>query len=83
LPRARKALRRSAAAAGPDDGDQDLASDADGLEKAGRGLAAVGLPVEGLVRTDLGDLSLGEQRPGSIRALTRKEIGDLQRAVGL
>ena len=46
-------------------------------------LAAVGLPVEGLVRTDLGDLSLGEQRPGSIRALTRKEIGDLQRAVGL
>ena len=46
-------------------------------------LAAVGLPVEGLVRTDLGDLSLGEQRPGIIRALTRKEIGDLQRAVGL
>ncbi|MFS0900986.1 pseudouridine synthase [Mycolicibacterium litorale] len=46
-------------------------------------LAAVGFPVQELVRTDIGAVSLGEQRPGSIRALTRKEIGDLYRAVGM
>jgi 23S rRNA pseudouridine2605 synthase len=28
-------------------------------------------------------VSLGEQRPGSIRALRRNEIGDLYKAVGL
>lgn len=46
-------------------------------------LAAVGFPVQALVRTDIGPLQLGNQRPGSIRALTRKEIGDLYRAVGM
>ena len=46
-------------------------------------LAAAGFPVLELVRTDIGEVSLGNQRPGSIRALTRKEIGALQRAVGL
>jgi len=46
-------------------------------------LAAVGFPVQELVRTDIGTLTLGEQRPGSIRALTRKEIGELYQAVGL
>ena len=46
-------------------------------------LAAVGLPVQALVRTDIGAVSLGQQRPGSIRALGRNEIGDLYRAVGL
>lgn len=46
-------------------------------------LAAVGYPVEALVRTDIGAVSLGDQRPGSIRALTRKEIGELYKAVGL
>ncbi len=46
-------------------------------------LAAVGFPVQTLVRTDIGAVSLGEQRPGSIRALGRKEIGELYRAVGL
>ena len=46
-------------------------------------LAAVGFPVQALVRTDVGAVSLGEQRPGSIRALTRKEVGELYRAVGL
>jgi 23S rRNA pseudouridine2605 synthase len=46
-------------------------------------LAAVGFPVQELVRTDIGPLPLGNQRPGSIRALTRKEIGDLYRAVGM
>jgi 23S rRNA pseudouridine2605 synthase len=46
-------------------------------------LAAVGFPVQALVRTDIGAVSLGDQRPGSIRALARNEIGDLYRAVGL
>ena len=46
-------------------------------------LAEVGFPVEALVRTDIGPLALGNQRPGSIRALTRKEVGELYRAVGL
>jgi 23S rRNA pseudouridine2605 synthase len=36
-----------------------------------RMLAAVGFPVQTLVRTDLGAVTLGEQRPGSIRALRR------------
>jgi 23S rRNA pseudouridine2605 synthase len=44
---------------------------------------AVGFPVQALVRTDIGTVSLGEQRPGSIRALRRNEIGDLYKAVGL
>lgn len=46
-------------------------------------LAAVGYPVQELVRTDIGTVSLGDQRPGSIRVLTRKEIGELYKAVGL
>jgi 23S rRNA pseudouridine2605 synthase len=46
-------------------------------------LAEVGFPVQELVRTDIGAVTLGDQRPGSIRALTRKEIGDLYRAVGM
>ena len=46
-------------------------------------LDAVGYPVEALVRTDIGSVALGEQRPGSIRALTRKEVGELYKAVGL
>lgn len=46
-------------------------------------LAAAGYPVESLVRTELGAVALGDQRPGSIRALTRKEVGDLYKAVGL
>lgn len=46
-------------------------------------LAAVGFPVQELVRTDVGTVTLGEQRPGSIRALTRKEVGELYQAVGL
>src|SRR6202051_865888 len=33
-------------------------------------LAAVGFPVEALVRTDIGAVTLGEQRPGSFRALS-------------
>ncbi|MCV7193840.1 pseudouridine synthase [Mycolicibacterium brumae] len=46
-------------------------------------LDSVGFPVEALVRTDIGAVSLDDQRPGSIRALTRKEIGELYTAVGL
>ncbi|HEU4360569.1 MAG TPA: pseudouridine synthase [Mycobacterium sp.] len=46
-------------------------------------LAAVGFPVQALVRTDIGAVSLGEQRPGSIRPLRRNEVGELYRAVGL
>jgi 23S rRNA pseudouridine2605 synthase len=46
-------------------------------------LAEVGFPVQALVRTDIGAVSLGEQRPGSIRALRRNEIGELYKAVGL
>ena len=48
-----------------------------------RMLAAIGFPVEALVRTDIGSVSLGEQRPGSVRALSRGEIGQLYKAVGL
>jgi 23S rRNA pseudouridine2605 synthase len=48
-----------------------------------RMLAEVGFPVQTLVRTDLGAVSLGEQRPGSIRALRRNEIGELYKAVGM
>ena len=48
-----------------------------------RMLAAVRFPVEALVRTDIGSVALGDQRPGSIRPLTRKEVGDLYKAVGL
>ncbi len=46
-------------------------------------LAAVGFPVEELVRTDIGPVTLGNQRPGSLRALGRDEIGQLYQAVGL
>jgi 23S rRNA pseudouridine2605 synthase len=48
-----------------------------------RMLAAIGFPVQALVRTDLGAVTLGDQRPGSIRALRRNEIGELYKAVGL
>jgi 23S rRNA pseudouridine2605 synthase len=48
-----------------------------------RMLAAVGHPVLELVRTDIGSVSLGEQRPGSIRVLSGKEVGELYKAVGL
>ena len=48
-----------------------------------RMLDAVGFPVQALVRTDIGAVTLGDQRPGSIRALTRKEVGELYKAVGL
>ena len=44
-------------------------------------LDAVGLPVSRLVRTQVGPIKLGDLRPGSIRPLNQKEIGELFAAV--
>ena len=46
-------------------------------------LAEVGHPVLRLVRTRVGDVHLGDQRPGTVRALTSDEIGSLFAAVDL
>jgi 23S rRNA pseudouridine2605 synthase len=46
-------------------------------------LDEVGYPVLRLVRTKLGPISLGDQRPGRLRNLTRDEVGLLYREVGL
>lgn len=46
-------------------------------------LEEVGHPVRKLVRTDVGPLKLGQQRPGSIRVLNRGEVAGLYAAVGL
>ncbi|HVK25845.1 MAG TPA: pseudouridine synthase [Actinokineospora sp.] len=46
-------------------------------------LEEVGHPVLKLVRTQIGDVYLGNQRPGSIRALNRPEVGSLYTSVGL
>ncbi|WP_415040964.1 pseudouridine synthase [Gordonia sp. (in: high G+C Gram-positive bacteria)] len=43
----------------------------------------LGYPVTRLVRTDVGPIALGDQRPGSIRVLGKDEIGALYQAVGL
>ncbi|WP_433798420.1 pseudouridine synthase [Actinomycetospora sp. CA-084318] len=44
---------------------------------------AVDKPVERLVRTAVGDVRLGDQRPGTLRKLGRGEVGALYHAVGL
>jgi 23S rRNA pseudouridine2605 synthase len=46
-------------------------------------LAAVGHPVERLVRTQIGPVRLGDQRPGRLRPLSTQEVGGLYAAVGL
>jgi 23S rRNA pseudouridine2605 synthase len=46
-------------------------------------LDEVGHPVQKLVRTAIGDVRLGNQRPGRIRALNHTEVGSLYRMVGL
>ncbi|GAA1345737.1 pseudouridine synthase [Saccharothrix algeriensis] len=46
-------------------------------------LDAVGHPVQSLVRTAVGEVRLGNQRPGSMRVLNRQEVGSLYKAVGL
>jgi 23S rRNA pseudouridine2605 synthase len=43
----------------------------------------VGHPVRRLVRTAIGPVRLGDQRPGSVRRLTRQEVGALYAEVGL
>ena len=46
-------------------------------------LDAVDHPVSRLVRTKIGDVQLGHQRPGTVRKLSPVEIAQLYRAVGL
>ncbi|WP_083826486.1 pseudouridine synthase [Hoyosella subflava] len=46
-------------------------------------LEHVGHPVTRLVRTQIGSVHLGDQRPGTIRALNRQEVGALYKEVGL
>ncbi|NKY88189.1 pseudouridine synthase [Nocardia veterana] len=46
-------------------------------------LAEVGHPVVALVRTHIGPVALGDQRPGTLRVLGRDEIGKLYEAVEL
>jgi 23S rRNA pseudouridine2605 synthase len=48
-----------------------------------RMLAEVGLPVHRLVRTRVGPVALGDLRPGVLRSLTSKEVGQLYAQVGL
>jgi 23S rRNA pseudouridine2605 synthase len=46
-------------------------------------LADAGHPVQRLVRTDFGPVKLGRTKPGAMRALTTREVGELYAAVGL
>jgi 23S rRNA pseudouridine2605 synthase len=46
-------------------------------------LGEAGFPVNRLVRTRFGPVSLGDQRPGKVRSLTREEVGSLYKAVGM
>ena len=46
-------------------------------------LDEVGYPVHRLVRTAVGDVQLGNQRPGSLRKLNRQEVGSLFAAVDM
>jgi 23S rRNA pseudouridine2605 synthase len=46
-------------------------------------LAAVGHPVQQLVRTQIGPVHLGDQRAGKMRSLTPQEVGALYALVGL
>ena len=48
-----------------------------------RMLAAVGHPVEGLVRVTVGPIGLGDLRSGKVRTLTLTEVGELYAAVDL
>jgi 23S rRNA pseudouridine2605 synthase len=43
----------------------------------------VGYPVERLVRTAVGEVKLGNQRPGRFRPLNHAEVGSLYRSVGM
>lgn len=46
-------------------------------------LAEAGHPVRQLARTEFGPIKLAQLRPGTIRALSQNEIGELYAAVGL
>jgi 23S rRNA pseudouridine2605 synthase len=46
-------------------------------------LAEVGFPVHRLVRIAVGDVTLGNQRPGTVRKLNRPEVGSLFAAVNM
>jgi 23S rRNA pseudouridine2605 synthase len=46
-------------------------------------METAGFPVQSLVRVAVGDVSLGNQRPGSMRVLNRQEVGGLYKLVGL
>ncbi|WP_300019089.1 pseudouridine synthase [Pseudonocardia sp.] len=46
-------------------------------------LEEVGFPVQRLVRTAFGEVSLGDQRPGKFRPLNQAEVGALYRSVGM
>ncbi|MEV7217936.1 pseudouridine synthase [Kitasatospora cineracea] len=46
-------------------------------------LAEVGFPVDKLVRTAFGPITLGDQKSGWLRRLTNPEVGTLMREVGL
>lgn len=46
-------------------------------------LEEVGYPVKRLLRTNIGPIALGDQRPGTLRVLGRTEVGKLYEAVGL
>jgi len=48
-----------------------------------RMLAAVGHPVEGLVRVKVGPIGLGDLRSGKVRTLSISEVGELYASVGL
>ena len=48
-----------------------------------RMLKAAGFPVQALVRTKIHTVQLGEQKPGTVRALNRSELQSLYKAVGL
>ena len=48
-----------------------------------RMMAEVGYPVTDLVRTRIGPVHLGQQRPGIVRVITGKELRELYTAVGL
>src|SRR5699024_7214519 len=46
-------------------------------------LKAAGFPVQALVRTKIHTVQLGDQKPGSVRALNRSELTSRYKAVGL
>jgi 23S rRNA pseudouridine2605 synthase len=48
-----------------------------------RMMAEVGYPVTDLVRTRIGPVHLGQQRPGVVRAITGRELRELYTEVGL